>query len=59
MRTDVCSQHSQRIGVEISDVYDGVLFWACLNCGETWNPWPVGNPRRVVAERCMAEWGTR
>ncbi|NUQ98275.1 MAG: hypothetical protein HOY79_17585 [Streptomyces sp.] len=38
-------------GVEIPDVYDGVLFWRCPDCGGTWHAWPEGHPRRAAAER--------
>ena len=42
------------IGVEISHVYDGVLFWACPFCGGTWDR-QEGRLGRV-AKVYMKEW---
>lgn len=29
------------VGVEIPGVYDGILYWGCLQCGHAWQRWPV------------------
>jgi rubredoxin len=34
------------LGVEISGVYDGVLFWRCTACGHAWNRWSPEIGRR-------------
>lgn len=31
---------SRLIGVEISRLYDGVLYWQCPDCGHRWNRFP-------------------
>lgn len=31
--------YSRTIGVEISEVYDGVLYWMCPDCGGSWHRW--------------------
>lgn len=41
---------SRLIGVEISGVYDGVLFWQCPDCGGRWHRWPEGSTLRARAE---------
>jgi hypothetical protein len=41
----------RRIGVEVSGVYDGVLFWKCPDCGHAWHRWPEGNCLRADAEQ--------
>lgn len=55
-RDGIRRDYSRRVGVEIGGVYDGILFWACPDCGGTWNRWPEDHPRWVVAERYRAEW---
>lgn len=37
------------IGVEISSVYDGVLYWMCPACGWAWQRWPEGHRREQQA----------
>jgi hypothetical protein len=27
------------IGVKIPEIYDGVLFWQCPDCGKAWHRW--------------------
>lgn len=32
--------HARReIGVEVSQIYDGVLFWMCPDCKHRWHRW--------------------
>lgn len=45
------TQRSRLIGVEIQGVYDGVLFWACPDCGGTWNRWQPGHWLWPLAEK--------
>lgn len=37
------ADRSAVIGVNIPGVYDGVLFWACMNCSHAWHRWPVNH----------------
>lgn len=46
------------IGVEVSDVYDGVLFWHCAVCGARWHRWPDGSRLRVLAEPYVLDFGS-
>jgi uncharacterized C2H2 Zn-finger protein len=46
---------SRVIGVKIRGVYDGVLFYLCPACDDTWNRWSEDHPLFAVAERHMAE----
>lgn len=43
----------REIGVEIRGVYDGVLFWACPDCGHAWNRWSKDTYRHKLAEHHM------
>lgn len=49
------THYSRTIGVEISGVYDGVLFWQCPDCGGRWHRWPEGSAYRDRAERFMEQ----
>jgi len=31
------THYSRMIGVEVPGVYDGVLYWACPDCGAKWH----------------------
>lgn len=31
--------YSRMIGVKIPEIYDGVLFWQCPDCGKAWHRW--------------------
>ena len=31
------THYSRMIGVEVPGVYDGVLYWACPDCGARWH----------------------
>jgi|14_taG_2_1085336.scaffolds.fasta_scaffold53398_2 hypothetical protein len=31
------------VGVEVSGLYDGVLYWLCPECNGTWHRWPEGS----------------
>ena len=40
------STHFSRVmGHEIRDVYDGVLYWSCPDCGKAWPRWNDGEGR--------------
>lgn len=41
--------HLEEAGVEIPEVYDGVLVWACTACGRLRHRWPVGSPHHARA----------
>ena len=41
---------SKLMGIEVPGVYDGVLYWRCLACGQQWNRWPVGTHLWAQAE---------
>lgn len=38
--------YSRMIGVEIRGVYDGVLYYACPDCGGAWQRWTASDMRR-------------
>lgn len=38
------------MGHEEPEVYDGVLWWHCMNCCHAWHNWPADNRRAVVAD---------
>ena len=38
------------VGIEIPEVYDGVLFWECRACAARWHRWPAGTRLWVAAE---------
>ena len=42
--------YSQKIGIEVRGVYDGVLFWKCPFCAHEWHRWPEGHALRARAE---------
>ena len=33
--------YSRLVGVEVSGVYDGVLYWQCPDCGAAWHRFPA------------------
>jgi len=39
----------REIGIEVSRIYDGVLYWMCPDCKHKWHRWPEGDPRREAA----------
>lgn len=42
-------------GHEISEVYDGILYWACLDCGAAWaRDWMGHERRQELAEEYAA-----
>jgi len=44
-----CGYQGALIGIEITGVYDGILYWECDNCGERFHRWPKGSPLRLRA----------
>ena len=38
------------IGVEVQGVYDGVLYWACPDCGHAWPRWSDGRLGQLSRE---------
>ena len=49
--------YDRTIGVEISSIYDGILFYECPDCGGRWQRWPVGHPLHEKARPYVAEKG--
>lgn len=45
---------SNRVGVEVPGVSDGVLYWMCPHCNHRWHRWPEGHPLRVRAEEFIS-----
>lgn len=39
LRNPEYPRYSRKIGVEIPEIYDGVLYWLCPDCDATWNRW--------------------
>lgn len=39
------THYDRTIGVEVRGVYDGVLYWACPDCGHGWPRWTDGAGR--------------
>lgn len=42
--------YSRMCGYVIPEVYDGVLFWNCPDCGGCWHRWPEGSRQHAAAE---------
>lgn len=42
--------YSRAVGVEITGVYDGALFWACPRCGFVWHRFGRGSRLWALAE---------
>ena len=48
--------HSSRtLGIEVSGLYDGILFWACPDCGGRWHRWPAGTRQHDQAQQYVQE----
>lgn len=43
------------ISNEVSGLYDGVAFWTCQVCGESWHRFPVEDP---LHQRVQTWWNT-
>ncbi len=39
----------EAVGVQVRDVYDGVLYWSCGSCHATWHRFPKGSVMRQLA----------
>lgn len=51
-----CHSSSERIaGIEVRGVYDGVLYWQCLECGWAWSRDWTGFGRRGEVAASMVE----
>lgn len=48
-----CQQADTVVGIEVRGVYDGVLFWECIEDGTRWHRWEDGSPLRVKADRYL------
>lgn len=44
-------RYSDAIGIEVSTVYDGVLYWQCPLCRHRWHRFAEGHPLRARAVR--------
>lgn len=38
-----CGTDEHTVGVEVTGVYDGILFWRCTACRTAWHRWPEGH----------------
>lgn len=47
-------QYSHVIGVEITGIYDGVLFWQCPFCDGRWHRWQPGTRQYERAEEYVS-----
>ncbi len=45
--------YRREIGVQVSGVYDGVLYWMCPDCGHTWHRFAEGTALYNRAEKAM------
>ena len=52
--TKGATHFSRKIGVEHPDLYDGVLYWRCPDCGGAWQRYTAGSPLYASAARCIA-----
>jgi hypothetical protein len=52
---DETHHYSRAIGVEIPNVYDGILYWMCPECSWAWQRWPEGTVRASAAGDRIAE----
>jgi Zn ribbon nucleic-acid-binding protein len=51
-----CSVDSRIMGFEVQGVYDGVLYWQCMECGHAWpREWPAGGRRHRIANEMVEE----
>jgi hypothetical protein len=56
-RCPICHAEPNRwMGHEVRGVYDGVLYWSCLDCGHAWNRWAASGftSRWEAAEAMVA-----
>lgn len=44
------------LGHEVAEVYDGILFWSCLNCGHAWLSTSATGHRGEVAAHMVDAW---
>lgn len=42
-------QETRTIGVYVREIYIGVLFWRCPDCGHAWQRWPPGDRLHTAA----------
>ena len=40
---------SRIVGIEVSGIYDGILYWECPDCNGRWHRWPEGTWQRKTA----------
>lgn len=46
---DLSTHHA--IGVRVSEIYEGILYWQCPECGGLWHRWDMTSVLRYKAER--------
>lgn len=51
LQTPTYRQLRREVGVEIPEVYDGVLYYYCPDCGGAWHAWTKDFGRRYEAAR--------
>lgn len=52
---EVCQQDVRTTGVEVSNVYDGILIWEG-SCGYAWPRFPKGDPLHDKALKVLSGW---
>jgi len=55
LRCPTCQATDPVVGVEVRGVYDGVLFWECIEDGTRWHRHPQGSPYRGRAQKYLAD----
>lgn len=54
-----CQAVDSVVGCQVHGVYDGILFWECVEDGTRWHRWPEGHYLRERAEKAiegLARW---
>lgn len=44
------------VGIEITGIYDGVLFWRCYACGRSFQRWPEDHGLHAKAQSFIDAW---
>lgn len=48
---------SRAIGIEIGEVYDGILMYRCPDCTRYWHRWEPGTWQHSRAAALLTDWG--
>ena len=44
-------------GIEIREIYDGIILWICEDCWHQWHRFDIDDPRRIRLNALHAETG--